>query len=78
MQGIGRRNVSRSQRAEDQRPEKGGHAKDIIEKTRRVGTEQSGFVLHFHGTADHVIEAGIIGVEAGKTEQQQQCPEEQK
>ena len=64
MHAIGRRDVGRPQCAENQRTEEGGHAEDIVEKSRSIRAKKASLVAHFNSATDHMVEAGVIGVKA--------------
>ena len=75
--GIRGGDTGRAQGSEDQRPDIGAYAKNIIEEAGSIGTKKSRLVADFGLFADHMVEAGVIGAESHHTEQHQQCPEKQ-
>ena len=70
--GIRGGDTGRAQGPEDQRPDIGAYAKNIIEEAGSIGTKKSRLVADFSLPADHMVEAGVIGAESHHTEQHQQ------
>ena len=70
--GIRGGDTGRAQGSEDQRPDIGAYAKNIIEEAGSIGTQKSRLVADFSLPADHMVEAGVIGAESHHTEQHQQ------
>ena len=54
-----------------QRAKQGHHAKHVVKKTCSVSAEQPRFVVHHCRAADHMVEAGVIGVKTAQAEQKQ-------
>ena len=75
--GIRGGDTGRAQGPEDQGPDIGAYAKNIIEEAGSIGTKKSRLVADFCLFADHMVEAGVIGTESHHTEQHQQRPEKQ-
>ena len=71
MQTVSGRNARSAQRPKSQRAKQGHHAKHVVKKTCSVSAEQPRFVVHHCRAADHMVEAGVIGVKTAQAEQKQ-------